>query len=97
MKRFHLLLAGALLLGAFAAAGYSDSSVIKETPKQVVSIDFDHVYLAIDAAEVALNFKIVHPDLGTPKPFVFIGYAKTPNVFTNRIRPPPDGLSKIRI
>ena len=89
----------ALLLGACAYVGYSDSHEIKKDSFQVVhgiaSHDAIAIHQAVDlSAEIPVALVVSHPDLGRPASKPVTVSEELTNGFVIRIRPPPEKVQK---
>lgn len=98
MKRFHYMIC-ALLLGACAYVGYSDSHEITKDSFQAVqgiaSHDAIATHQAVDlSAEIPVVLVVSHPDLGRPATQHVEVSEELTDVFEMRIRPPPEKVQK---
>jgi hypothetical protein len=90
----------AVLLGACAYVGYSDSHEIKKDSFQAIdqgiaSYDAITVHQAVDlSAEIPVALTVSHPDLGRPASQLVMVSEELANGFVIRIRPPPEKVQK---
>lgn len=95
MKRFHYMIC-ALLLGACAYVGYSDSHEIKKDSFQVDSEYYAMASInSIDlSAELPVALVVDAPYLGRPATQHVEVSEELTDVFEMRIRPPPEKVQK---
>jgi hypothetical protein len=96
MKRFHYMIC-ALLFGACAYVGYSDSHEIKKDSFQVTDQEYSavaHINSIDMSAELNVALVVDAPYLGRPASQLVMVSEELADGFVIRIRPPPEKVQK---